>query len=329
VNVRTRLFLVILILLAMPHSAWSTGTPAGTQITSQAQVTFTTGSGNHSAISNPVATMVAEVLDLSVTWQDAAPVQANAGAVDAVLIFRLTNTGNGSDSYSLDMDGQVSGDDFDPLPGAIHFDTDRNGVFEPTLDEVYVPGSNDPLLGADASVRLFVLHDIPTTPSPGHLGDSRLDARSNAGTGPPGTGLTGAGDQGQDAVIGASGGLASMAGSFEIVIPAAALSILKTAVVQDPFGGTQPVSGATITYSLAVSAQGTGATDGVVITDAIPANTTYNPGSLELDGSPLTDPADGDAGDVGDTASGIITVDLGDIVAGSPGQTISFTVTID
>lgn len=328
-NVRTRLFLTLVILLSAPSAAWATGTPAGTQLTSQAQVTFTTGSENHAAVSNPVATLVAEVIDLTVTWQDAAPVRTNAGALEAMLVYRLTNTGNGSDHYTLAVDGLVVGDQFDPIPGSIHFDTDGNGLFDPAVDEAYVPGSNDPVLGADAAVGLFVLHEIPATPVPGELGDSRLDIRSNTGTGNPGTGYSGQGDQGQDAVIGASGGTGTATGSFEIVLPAAALSILKTAVVQDPFGGTQPVSGATITYSLAVSAQGTGSTDGVVISDAIPANTTYNPGSLEIDGSPLSDPADGDAGDVGDTASGTITVDLGDIVAGSPGQTISFTVTID
>ena len=63
-NVRTRLFLITVILLSTPCVAWSLGTPAGTQITSQAQVTFTSGSGPHAAQSNPVATLVAEVLDL-------------------------------------------------------------------------------------------------------------------------------------------------------------------------------------------------------------------------------------------------------------------------
>ena len=45
--------------------------------------------------------MVAEVLDLTVTWQDAAPVPTNAGAVGVVLAFRLTNIGNGTESYAL------------------------------------------------------------------------------------------------------------------------------------------------------------------------------------------------------------------------------------
>ena len=98
---------------------------------------------------------------------------------------------------------------------------------------------------------------------------------------------------------------------------------------RQPYGGTQPVSGAVVTYSLAVSAQGAGSADGVVITDAIPANTTYNPGSLALDGSPLTDSADSDAGDVGDTAPGTLTIALGDLAAGAPGTTITFSVTIE
>ena len=118
-------------------------------------------------------------------------------------------------------------------------------------------------------------------------------------------------------------------GSYEVTAAAATLAILKTATVRDPHGGTQPVRGAVVTYELAVSAEGTGTADGVVITDAIPLGTTYNPGSLALDGRPLTDAADGDAGDVGDSTPGTLTVALGDLAPNAPGTTISFSVTID
>lgn len=318
-----------MIVFLVPAFARAEGTPAGTEINSRAVVAYTMSGSHYAKTSNQVTTMVAEVLDLTVTWQDAAPVPTNAGAVGVVLAFRLTNLGNGTDAYALSSDSGMAGDDFDPLPGTIHLDTDGDGRYDPAVDELYVPGANDPELPADAFAVVFLQHDIPIDAQTGQLGDSSFEARSVTGTGTPGETFDGMGDQGQEAVVGASGGFDAVHGTFEIVVPAANLSILKSATVRDPYGGTQPVSGAVVTYNLAVSAQGTGSADGVVITDAIPANTTYNPGSLALDGSPLTDTADGDAGDVGDTAPGTLTVALGDLAAGAPGSTITFSVTIE
>jgi len=109
----------------------------------------------------------------------------------------------------------------------------------------------------------------------------------------------------------------------------AQIAILKSAVVVDPYGGSQPVAGATITYELSVIATGTGTTNDVTVSDAIPFNTTYNPGTLRLNESPVTDVVDSDPGDVGATTPGTITVHLGDVAVGGPGQIITFTVTID
>jgi len=329
VNPRTRLFLVAIVLLLPPASARATGTPAGTDITSRAVVAYTIQGSHYARTSNPVTTRVAEVLDLTVSWQDAAPVLTHAGALGAVLAFRLTNTGNGEESYALALDCALAGDDFDPVPAAIHLDTNGDGRFDPLVDEVYVPGANDPALAADAHTVVFLLDDIPAAAQTGDLGDGRLDARSTTGTGTPGTAFPGAGDQGQEAVVGASGGRAGAPGTYVVGAPAATLAILKSAAVRDPYGGNQPVSGAVVTYRLAVTAQGTGTADGVVITDAIPADTVYNPGSLALDGRPLTDAADADAGDVGASAPGTLTVVLGDLAAGGPAATISFSVTIE
>ncbi len=325
----SRLFLVAVFSLSGVTCAFAGGTPAGTDITSQATIDYTITGTDYTTLSNTVTTSVAEVLDLSLVWQDAAPVEVQPGTVGQALAFRLTNIGNGSDTFTLTGQSTLGGDDFDPVLTNIHLDTNGNGRLDPGIDELYIPGGNDPQLAADAFTLLFLLNDIPSNATVNQLGASMLSAASNTGTGAPGTVITGAGENGLDAVVGANGGRGDSQGSYRIVALSAQVAILKSAVVIDPFGGSQPVAGATITYELSVIATGTGATNDVVISDAIPLNTTYNPGTLMLNDTPVTDAVDGDPGDMGGTTPGAITVSLGDVAVGGPGQTIIFTVTID
>jgi uncharacterized repeat protein (TIGR01451 family) len=269
------------------------------------------------------------LLELSLAWQDAAPVEVQPGNLGQALAFRLTNTGNGFDSYNLAGLSTLGGDDFDPVLTDIHLDTNGNGRFDPGLDALYIPGSNDPDLAADASALLFLLNDIPPNATVSQQGFSQLIARSNTGTGPAGTAIPGAGEMGQDAVVGVGEGRAEANGTYVVVALSAQIAILKSADVVDPYGGSQPVAGATITYQLSVIATGTGTTTGVAVSDAIPLNTTYNPGTLTLNGAPLTDAVDGDVGDMGGTTPGAITVNVGDVAVGGPDQIITFTVTIE
>ena len=325
----SRLILVAAFSLLTVTCALAGGTPAGTDITSQATINYTITGTGYTELSNTVTTSVAEVLDLSLVWQDAAPVEVQPGTLAQALAFRLTNTGNGSDAYNFAGQSALGGDDFDPVLRNIHLDTNGNGRFDPGLDELYIPGGNDPVLAADAFTLLFLLNDIPPSATVNQLGASMLSAASNTGVGAPGTVFTGAGENGLDAVVGINGGQGESQGSYRIVALSAQVAILKSAVVVDPFGGSQPVAGATITYSLSVIATGTGSTNDVVVSDAIPLNTSYNPGTLMLDGTPVTDAVDGDQGDMGGTTPGAITVSLGDVAVGGPGKTITFTVTID
>jgi uncharacterized repeat protein (TIGR01451 family) len=325
----SRLFLLMVLGLFWAADARAGGTPAGTDIISQATINYTITGTGYTGQSNMVSTGVAEVLDLILVWQDAAPVEVQPGSLGQALTFRLSNIGNGSDAYVLTGSSTLGADDFDPILDNIHLDSNGNGRFDPGLDELYIPGGNDPVLAADGHALLFLLNGIPTNVIVGQQGASMLRAESATGTGPPGTVIFGAGENGLDAVVGAGSGRSDSPGLYRIVALSAQVAILKSAVVVDPFGGSQPVVGATITYELSVIATGTGMTSGVTVSDAIPLNTTYNPGSLMLNGTLLTDVVDGDNGDMGGTTPGTVTVAVGDVAVGGPGQSITFTVTID
>ena len=106
----------------------------------------------------------------------------------------------------------------------------------------------------------------------------------------------------------------------------AGITLTKSAAVADPYGGTSPVPGALVTYTLTTHATGSGVATGVHITDAIPAGTSYQAGTLTLNGSALTDSADGD---VGTASSSGIDVGLGTIAGGSADKAITFKVKIN
>jgi len=318
--------LVLLPVVLLHGLARAAGTSAGTSVSNTATAEFSIGSVTGSASSNTVTFRVDEKLDVNLSWQDATNVIVNTPDSNRVLSFLLTNTGNGNDSYSLSVQNNLGGDQFDPGLVDIYLDANANGVFDPGVDTLYVAGSNDPVLAADASLAVFVRNNIPAALSSGNLGRSQLSATSRTLSGAPGTALAGAGDAGTSAIVGTSGGSASSTGVYQI--NGASVSLVKSVVVKDSLGGNQPTTGATLTYSIAVTARG-GTASNVVISDPIPANTTYMAGSLTLNGASLSDAADGDAGDVGVSAANSVTVNLGNINSAASTQTISFKVIIN
>jgi uncharacterized repeat protein (TIGR01451 family) len=324
------LFLGFIIFLAVclpAQGVLAAGTVAGTDITNQASANYTVGSTTYTENSNTTTTRVAEILNVAVVWQDAGNVTVNPGDTGRVLTFQVTNTGNGTDDYTFGGLSTLGGDNFDPTLVGIYLDSNSNGVYDSGTDAQYVPGTNDPVLAADAAVSVFVLNNIPGGLSDGDLGDSRLRATSNTGSGVPGTIVAGAGESGTDAVVGTSGGDDDGIGTY--IVSTVTVSVVKSVTVADRFGGTEPVPGAVLTYTVVVTIGGAGTALGVVITDPIPGDTTYNANTLTLNAGALTDAADGDQGDVAGTTPGTVTVDLGDLTAASPVQTITFDVTIN
>jgi uncharacterized repeat protein (TIGR01451 family) len=305
----------------------ATGTPACTEITNRATATYNIGGAVFVQESNAATTTVVHVIDVSVVWQDAAEVVVAPGDTNRALTFLVTNTGNADDTFSLAGLSTLAGDDFDPVLADIYLDSDGDGLCDVVLDERYAPGTNDPFLASDASIIVFVLNDIPDGLADGSVGDSELSATSNTANGPPGTIIPGGAPCDADAMIGASGGRAADVGTY--IVSSVTVGLAKSATVLDPYGGSVPMPGAVIQYALVVSVSGTGTAEDLTITDPIPANTTYESGSLTLDGVPLTDEADGDEGDVGATTPGTVTVALGDVPAPSPVRTITFDVIID
>ena len=322
-----RRLLLLLACACLPHAAAASGTAAGTVVDNVARVDFVMGGSNNTLDSNTVSFEVLERIDVVVTLQSG-QVTAASGEPGAALLFTVTNTGNGDDEFQLAIDSALTGDDFNPVPTvpSIYFDSDGSGDFS-VGDLAYTPGFNDPQLAADASIDVLLINDMPGSLADGWLGRSQLTAVSITGTGLPGETLTGLGDGGIDAVIGASGGDDSAIGDYRIAD--VALDVRKSVSVNDPTGGTEPTAGATLTYTLDVEILNGGTANAGVLRDAIPAFTTFVPGSLSLNGTNLTDAIDLDAGELDSSSAPTVVVRLGDLTQADGIQTIEFQVTID
>lgn len=307
--------------------ASAVGTVAGTNIDNTAQVSYEIDGSPVTENSNTLTVTVAEILDVNVTLQSP-QVVVSPGDLNQELLFTVTNVGNGSEAFSLTINSVLAGDDFDPTPAtpAIYFDTDGSGDLSPG-DTPYNPGVNDPVLTPDASIDILIANDIPAGAGDGDIGQSELTATAATGSGTPGDVVPGAGDNGVDAVVGGSGG--SDADIGEYIVSDVELEVLKSASVLDPFAGAQPIPGALITYQIVVTVTGTGTAINAAISDLVPPNTTYSPGSITLNGSALSDAPDADAGAFVAAGTPTISVQLGDIDQASGPQTITFSVVID
>ena len=308
--------------LAMAQPAFAAGTLAGTDIANTASATYDTPSGPVTIESNTVTIKVDELLDVTVASTDPGDVTTSPGTSGSVLTYRVTNTGNGSEAFTLTPNLANGGDDFDPTLTQIVLDTNNNGVYDAGVDAVYVAGTNDPVIDPDQSVRVFVITSTPGTVTDGNRASVSLTAVAKTGSGAPGTSFNGAGQGGGNAVVGTTG--ADGVDNGFLAVQAALIALVKSATILDPFGGNRPVPGAIITYSIAANVTGSGSLSNLVIADPIPAGTAFQGGTLTLQAAALTDAADIDAGDFNGTR---IRVAVGNVPAGET-RTVTFKVRI-
>lgn len=305
----------------LANAAHATGVAAGTSIENKATATFQNGATTQSVDSNTVTIVVDELLDVAVTSLDGGNV--NLGSSGAVLSYQVHNAGNGPEAFKVVADPTVTGDDFDPSVTTIAYDSNNNNTYDAGIDTIIPVGGATPSIAADSNVRVFVVTALAGSPADGNTAKVRLTATAATGHGPAGTKFAGQGVGGSDAVVGTSTAEDNALGT--LIAQIGSVTLTKTAAVSNPFGGTDPVPGATVTFSLAAKVNGTGSVNGLTVTDAIPTGTTYVPSTLKLDGNALTDATGDDAGTA--SASGI-SATIGSAAGGST-HTVTFSVKID
>ncbi len=317
----------VIFLIVLSNTAFALGTAVGTVIENTASITYQLSGAPLSLQSNTTTVVVAERINVVTTLQSAQTL-VSPGDTGRALLFTVTNTGNGTETFLLAMDSSLAGDNFDPSPAApaIYFDTDGSGDFN-APDQAYTQGVNDPDLAPDQSVDIFLVNDIPGTVVNGELGLSQLTATSATGSGVPGTVFANQGDGGVNAVAGATGGSAAVAGEY--LVSDVLINVTKVQSVTDPFGGNEPVPGATLTYTITVEVASAGTATASVLRDAIPALSSYLANSITLNGAALSDAVDADSGELDSNGATTVVVRLGDITQADGPQTVVFQVTID
>ena len=298
------------------------GVTAGTLIENTATANFDEAGTPRSVDSNKVVVRVDELLDVTVTSLDTGPI--TTARSDAVLTFEVTNPGNGSEAFLLTANPAVAGNDFDVTVRGVAIDSNGNGTYDEGVDQILTGPLTTPVLAPDARVTVFVLVTVPDTASDGDTSNVQLTAAAATGNGTPGTIFAGQGQGGGDAVVGSTGALANARGVLSSAV--ASVQLVKSVALRDPFGGTSAVPGTTATFTIEARVTGSGSVGNLVVTDAIPAGTTYVPGSLALDAGALTDAADADAGTASNSSG--ISVTLGSTAAGST-RRVTFDVTVD
>ena len=308
--------------LPVAFPALAEGVDAGTLIENTASATYDTGSGPQTIDSNTVTIRVDELLDVTITSVDAGPVGATPG--EAVLSFEVTNTGNGPEAYTLTPNPTVSGNDFEVLVESIAVDSNGNGVYDPGVDEILTGPQTTEELAANETITVFVIVTVPDDVTDGQLSSVDLTAEAVTGSGSPGDVFAGQGVDDGDAIVGLTTATATATGSLQIGLTS--VDLKKSATIVDPFGGDSAVPGAVVTFTIIAEVSGSGSVDDLVVSDAIPDETTYVASSLALDGTPLTDAVGDDAGEASDLDG--ISVDLGTVAAAAT-HTITFDVTLD
>jgi uncharacterized repeat protein (TIGR01451 family) len=269
-------------------AARAAGTHAGVSIVNFATATYTDDKGVLQSItSNSVAIQVEEMLDVRVSPVGVQPVPVAPGELGRMFTYRVVNGGNGPEGFALSATAALAGDQFDATGLRLIIDSDGDRTYEPLIDRPYAPGA-EPLLQPDASLDVFVFADISAATASGDEGKIALDAAALTGSGAPGTLFAGRGEGGGDAVVGAT---TAKARAVALAMVSSALPTLAKAQSLSGLAG----HGTMVTYSLTADLSSLGVS-APRISDPIPAGTRYVAGSLTLDGVPLTDAVDSDAG---------------------------------
>lgn len=346
--------------------ASAAGTAADTLISNTATASYNIGASSQST-SSTVDFRVDEVVSVNVTTvATATPVTTTStppGNTAKRVSYDIANVGNGTEDYTVVVDPAQSTDPNGGTPGTDQFnptyvrsfiDVNGNGTYESGTDTLFDPNTDTLTLAADQTVRYVVESNIPTLQQDGVTsvadGDIgfvvlKVDSDTFAVGAAQGTVAVGAGTSPSSSTIDAVADQAGASATAYYLVTTVNVTITKTIdSVSDPFGGTQRIPGAIVTYRITVVVDGSGTASSLVINDNIApatggAGLGYVEDSVILDSVGQSDAVDADATQVTFTntaeasdastvaVGGVsIAVNLGNVTV--TGGTTTYTITL-
>ena len=276
-------YIVIMIFFFNLSTAFAKGVRAGTVIQNSAMLSFSLEEEEFIIKSNVAKSVVDQLIDVKVSWMDTRPIAVSLGEKKRVLTYKVLNSGNGRDRYTLLAQELNYKSEFSLEEKRVYLDTNDNYRLDSsdrqrktvTLDE-------------DREQLVFVVSKIgdSLSASSGSQNFVNLKALSYiGGSGEKGKIYIGRGVDGVDVVDGFSGGVSEDEGSYKLLIANVILD--KDVSIDDD---------EIITVSIHVTVAGEGSVKDVNIVDEIPNETIYVKNSLLLDRGALTDQDDSDQG---------------------------------
>ena len=274
------------VLLGGAADARAGGTPAGTLIPASASVSYVGPNGTPGSEISPDAM----VMIGQVAGVDVEPPRSSLAPAGTSIVFphTLTNVGNGPDTFVL------TATSLDGWPIRMVLDANGDGI-ENAGDS---PIAGPVALNADAVAQILVVLDIPgTTPTTPAQAAVTLTATSQFDTGVSD----------------------SLTDDLEVTAP------IPSVVLGKAVNAASAVAGDILTYTITYQAAWLGSND-LTIQDTIPAGLSYEPGTLRLGTTVLTDVSGDDEGYYDPTAGVIVvTVPAADI---QPQDSVSFQVRV-
>jgi len=253
----------------MIQQLFSIGVSAGTEINHIAYLDYMLDSISMHTRSNKLTEIVDQKLDVEIICQESTNLIVEAEDKRVALKFKLTNNGNGEDTYY-----------FSPIKDpSSNFNVLNIETYKDEGDEVFSE-LNDTLveeikLLEDESATLFFVSDIPKDAKKMSINGFKIDSLLQ-----------------EDLVY---GDVKKVKNFYAVVatqeesrsdfctyeVPSIVLELEKSSTLSS----AELYKGSTIHYEIAVKAIGVGRLENIVVQDDIPIGTTYVKNSLKLDGS--------------------------------------------
>ncbi len=275
---------LLVIWLGTSANSWARAfegpTGGGTIISNRAEASYQDDAGESFTTVSPTVTVtVLAVAAIVVTPDETAPSDTVSPREQVTRLFRVCNTGNNPDTFTLTHAAVTA----PATLNALYFDNDGSGTLNAGDAQITLNETSSPQLAPAGCIGVLAVIDTNDVAAQSTI-TINITARSNAANAVNGR------SEDTGTIINVVGQGPRFTDPGNPNLPPSKLVNGLSQLVTSP--GTQ------FTYTIAFRNNGDTAARNVLVTDALPAGIDFMAGSLQLDDRSLSDALDGDEGSV-------------------------------